>query len=378
MPWDGTELWVGDLAADGSIANARGVAGGDAGVDLSARVEPVRRRSTSCRIGPAGGTCTASTATRPIDAAGADGGRIRHAAVGLRHEHATRSWRTVGSRASMSQDGFDHLGVYRRGQGAMQTLDLPYTAISRRFAPAATRWCSSPPRRPEAAAVVRMDVATGQREVLRRSLEHERRRRLRVDARARSRFRPTAARSTAYAIYYPPANRGLRRPERRAAAADRREPRRSDGHDARRSSTWVSSTGPAAASAWSTSTTAAAAASGAPIASGCNGQWGIVDTEDCINAARYLAEQGEVDGQRLAIRGGSAGGYTTLCALVFHDDFAAGRRVLRRGRLRGAGDRHPQVRVALPGRADRPVPGATGTCTTRARRSTSPTSCRAR
>jgi dipeptidyl aminopeptidase/acylaminoacyl peptidase len=54
------------------------------------------------------------------------------------------------------------------------------------------------------------------------------------------------------------------------------------------------------------------------------GRWGIVDTEDCINAARYLAAQGEVDGKRLAIRGGSAGGYTTLCALVFHDDFAAG------------------------------------------------------
>src|SRR5262249_8294063 len=54
------------------------------------------------------------------------------------------------------------------------------------------------------------------------------------------------------------------------------------------------------------------------------GQWGIVDTEDCIDAARFLAREGEVDGQRLAIRGGSAGGYTTLCALVFHDDFAAG------------------------------------------------------
>jgi len=50
----------------------------------------------------------------------------------------------------------------------------------------------------------------------------------------------------------------------------------------------------------------------------------VVDTMDCINAARYLADQGEVDGDRLLIRGGSAGGYTTLCALTFHDDFAAG------------------------------------------------------
>jgi dipeptidyl aminopeptidase/acylaminoacyl peptidase len=54
------------------------------------------------------------------------------------------------------------------------------------------------------------------------------------------------------------------------------------------------------------------------------GTWGIVDTEDCVAAARFLAETGEVDGKRLAIRGGSAGGYATLCALVFHDEFAAG------------------------------------------------------
>jgi dipeptidyl aminopeptidase/acylaminoacyl peptidase len=54
------------------------------------------------------------------------------------------------------------------------------------------------------------------------------------------------------------------------------------------------------------------------------GTWGVVDTEDCVNAARHLAEQGEADGARLAIRGGSAGGYATLCALTFHDAFATG------------------------------------------------------
>lgn len=54
------------------------------------------------------------------------------------------------------------------------------------------------------------------------------------------------------------------------------------------------------------------------------GGWGVVDTEDCVAAARFLADSGEVDGTRMAIRGGSAGGYATLCALVFHDVFAAG------------------------------------------------------
>src|SRR5207247_1183743 len=55
-----------------------------------------------------------------------------------------------------------------------------------------------------------------------------------------------------------------------------------------------------------------------------NGQWGVVDVDDCVNGARYLAERGEVDPGRLAIRGGSAGGYTTLCAVTFRDLFRAG------------------------------------------------------
>ncbi|HET6485636.1 MAG TPA: prolyl oligopeptidase family serine peptidase, partial [Spirochaetia bacterium] len=54
------------------------------------------------------------------------------------------------------------------------------------------------------------------------------------------------------------------------------------------------------------------------------GQWGIVDVADCVNGARWLVDRGLVDGRRLAITGGSAGGYTTLCALTFHDTFTAG------------------------------------------------------
>ena len=53
-------------------------------------------------------------------------------------------------------------------------------------------------------------------------------------------------------------------------------------------------------------------------------QWGVFDTADCIAAARFLEQRGDVDGSRMAIRGGSAGGYTTLCALTFHDVFQAG------------------------------------------------------
>lgn len=52
--------------------------------------------------------------------------------------------------------------------------------------------------------------------------------------------------------------------------------------------------------------------------------WGVEDVADCVGVARALAGAGRVDGERLAITGGSAGGFTTLCALTFHAVFRAG------------------------------------------------------
>jgi dipeptidyl aminopeptidase/acylaminoacyl peptidase len=54
------------------------------------------------------------------------------------------------------------------------------------------------------------------------------------------------------------------------------------------------------------------------------GRWGVADVEDCVAVARHLADRGLVDPARCCIRGGSAGGFTTLAALAFHDVFAAG------------------------------------------------------
>lgn len=55
-----------------------------------------------------------------------------------------------------------------------------------------------------------------------------------------------------------------------------------------------------------------------------DGQWGVADVDDCVAAAAYLADRGDVDRDRLMIRGGSAGGFTVLAALALHDVFAAG------------------------------------------------------
>lgn len=68
------------------------------------------------------------------------------------------------------------------------------------------------------------------------------------------------------------------------------------------------------------------------------GQWGVVDVDDCVNAARHLVKRGRADPARLLIRGSSASGYTALCALTFRDDFAAGASYY------GVGDPHALAR----------------------------------
>lgn len=63
---------------------------------------------------------------------------------------------------------------------------------------------------------------------------------------------------------------------------------------------------------------------GTPFRRSLDGNWGIADVDDCIAGAAHLVGEGLVDGNRLAIRGWSASGFTTLAALAFHDVFHAG------------------------------------------------------
>ena len=102
------------------------------------------------------------------------------------------------------------------------------------------------------------------------------------------------------------------------------------------------------------------AATGGTTATCCAAQWGVADVEDCAAVCRFLVERGDVDPDRLCIRGGSAGGFTTLAALAFQDVFCGRRQPLRRRRPRRPGPRHAQVREPLPRRAGRPVAGGPG------------------
>ncbi len=63
---------------------------------------------------------------------------------------------------------------------------------------------------------------------------------------------------------------------------------------------------------------------GRPYRDSLKKEWGVVDVEDCEAAAQFLIKQGKADPKRIAIRGGSAGGFTTLAALTFTKTFTVG------------------------------------------------------
>ncbi|HLG69774.1 MAG TPA: prolyl oligopeptidase family serine peptidase, partial [Chloroflexota bacterium] len=221
--------------------------------------------------------------------------------------------------AIYTRDGFDYLAVYE--DGAWRALDLPYTA----FQPQLVAWggrlafLAAGPAQPT--ALVACDPATGRTEVLRSSFEAA------FDAGCVSTPRsisfPTTGGQTAHAIFYPPSNPEFEAPE------GERPPLIVISHGGPTSQAQPRFDPEIAF--WTSRGLAlvdvnyrGSSGYGRGYRDLLNGQWGVADVDDCLNAARYLTQRGEVDGRRLIIRGGSAGGYTTLCALTFHDDFQAG------------------------------------------------------
>jgi len=168
---------------------------------------------------------------------------------------------------------------------------------------------------------VRLDLTAGEPEILRRSGQID------IDAGFISIPQPiefpTVQGRTAHAFFYGPQNKDYRAPE------EDRAPLIVISHGGPTASTTQSLN--LAIQYWTSRGVAVldinyggSTGYGRAYRQRLNGQWGIVDTEDCLNGARYAVEKFGIDPQRLIIRGGSAGGYTTLCALVFHDTFQAG------------------------------------------------------
>lgn len=320
MPWDGTELWVADLAPDGTLSNQRQVAGGPA--------ESIFQPGWS----PRGELYCASDRTGwwNLYCLGSDGQTQAIAPMEAEFGNpqwvfGMQTWCFLDERrlASIySQNGLDRLAVIEEGQ-PLRTLDLAFSAYDRALAAldAQTLVCvAASPTEP--ASVVRLNVDTAETRVLRRSRDDQ------LDpatiARPRSIAFPTEnGTTTAYALFYPPTNPAFHAPD------TERPPLIVISHGGPTSMTQAALS--LGIQFWTSRGFAVvdvnyggSSGYGRAYRERLNGRWGIVDMEDCAQAAHYLAARGEVDGRRLAIRGGSAGGYTTLCALVFREDFAAG------------------------------------------------------
>lgn len=320
MPWDGSDLWLADLDADGLPSAPRHVAG--------SRAESVFQPSWS----PAGELHFVSDRSGWWNLYRLHDGALQplHA---MEAEFGRPQW-VFG----MSGYGFDGTGrivcaFQQHGVSQLAVLD----ARANTFAPIATPFCAIDDLRvgddvavfnaghpSEPGAVVRLDLRTMTHAVLRRAGDAE----VAADevSRAEAIAFPTGGGLEAHAFFYRPRN-----PRHPAAAASptERPPLIVISHGGPTSATdasfkWSIQYWTSRGFAVVDVNYGGSSGYGRAYRERLNGQWGVVDVADAIHATRFLIARGEVDPERTAIRGGSAGGYTTLCALTFHRVFKAG------------------------------------------------------
>lgn len=317
MPWDSTRLWVAELDGAGAPGQPVPVAGGTG----ESVFEP--------RWGPDGGLYFVSDRTgwwnlylwrdgdpEPLHPMEAEFG-LPQWLFGMSTYAVLGDGRLA---CAYSRQGSWELALLDPASGHFTPLETPYTSIQDVAAgPGGVLFIGGSPI--ESDALVQLDPDTRAVSVLRRSS------RIALDPDFISRPEavefPTVDGRTAHALYYRPKNADYRGPD------GEHPPLLVKSHG-----------GPTAAASSTLSLTTqywtsrgfavvdvnygGSTGYGRAYRERLDGQWGVVDVDDCVHAARHLAERGEVDRGRLAIRGSSAGGYTTLAALTFRDIFRAG------------------------------------------------------
>lgn len=317
MPWDGTELWLAELDANGVPLRPQCVAGGENESIFQPAWSPDGTLYfVSDRSGWWNPYRFRERRIEPLVALDAEFGSPQWG-FNMSTYAVAEVERIV---CTYCQQGRWRLGLIDTATNTLRPIDTPYTYISgiRADARRAVFVAASPTELP---MIVSLDWKRETHEVLRRSSECT------IDPGYVShgegiRF-ATDNGESAYAFFYAPRNRDFEAP------AGTRPPLVVTCHG-----------GPTGASTDALSLKAQFFTSrgfaflavnyrgssnyGRAYRQALNGQWGIADVADCVHAARYLIDQGKVDGEHVAISGGSAGGYTVLCALTFYDLFKAG------------------------------------------------------
>jgi dipeptidyl aminopeptidase/acylaminoacyl peptidase len=317
MPWDGTELWVGEFTKDGQIEQKRHITAGPTESVFQPEWSPDGMLYfVSDRTGWWNLYRWRNDSVEALCPMAAEFGRPQWV-FGM-STYAFVSTHTLA--CAYSTQGIWRLALLDTETRRLTLLTTPYTEIwNVRATPTHVVFGGGSSTQP--AAIVRLDLTTQQFSVLRRATT------LTLDAGYLSAPQaiefPTENGLTAHALFYAPRNKDY------VAPTGERPPLLVKSHG-----------GPTAAAQttlnlaiqyWTSRGIAVldvnyggSSGYGRAYRERLKGQWGLVDVDDCVNGARFLVEKGLVDGNRLAITGGSAGGYTTLCALTFRNFFKAG------------------------------------------------------
>jgi dipeptidyl aminopeptidase/acylaminoacyl peptidase len=317
MPWDGTELWVGEFTIDGSMSHAEHIAGGANESIFQPEWSPEGiLHFISDRTGWWNLYCWRNGNIIALCEKAAEFG-LPQWVFGMSTYAFVNAHRII---CSYTEQGVWRLASLDTTTGTLSPIETPYSTIRQVRATAGqVVFIGGSPSEP--VSIIQLDLNTSRIEVLRRSSN------VKVDSGFLSipqtiEF-PTEHRLTAYAFYYPPQNRDY------VAPPGERPPLLVMSHGGPTGSAlsvldlkiqyWTSR-----GIAFLDVNYGGSTGYGRAYRQRLDDQWGRVDVDDCVNGAKYLVDRGLVDGQRLMITGGSAGGYTTLCALTFRDTFKAG------------------------------------------------------
>lgn len=316
MPWDGSKLWLADVVSDGSLHNSVCIAGNNNEAITQPEWSPDGvLHFISDRSGWWNLYRWQDGASHCLAARAADFG-VPHWVFG----QSTYAFLSVTTLVcTYTENSMWRLATLELLSGALTTFELPYTEFSGIRIAQEKILCSAGAPKIDS-AIVLIDSETQRCETLRRAT------RTALDVEQLSTPQalcfPSAQGRGAYALYYPPHNPAC------VAPAGERPPLIVRGHGGPTSMT--SSALNLGIQYWTNRgfavldvNYAGSSGFGRAYRDSLNGQWGVADVEDCVYGARFLVAQGLADGTRLAIRGGSAGGYTALCALAYHDTFRA-------------------------------------------------------
>ena len=317
MPWDGTELWVGTMNDDGSLREQRCIAGSSSESIFQPEWSPDGILHFVSDISGWWNLYRClDNRIEPLCPMAAEFGQPQWVFGSSLYTFVSENQLIC----SYSRNGRDYLASLDTDTKTLRNVNLPFPVISQvHAARGGVVFIGASPT--ESTSIVALDLASNQWQVLHRSRESS------IDAgylaEPRSIEFPTASGLTAHGLFYAPRNRDF------APPANEKPPLLVMSHGGPTSSSSASLK--YGTQFWTSRGIAVldvnyggSSGYGRAYRERLNGQWGIVDVDDCVNGARYFVERGEVDGNRLAIRGGSAGGYTTLCALTFRDAFKAG------------------------------------------------------